>query len=124
MTTKPLHVAIVTGKQLRFFRSPNNDGRPDFPWHSTNDLQSVFGGPGLHARRGGRGMLARSRQTVESDARSQPSGNRVKRAAKGMGENKAAPTSARGMGGREGGRSLRAATGQDTTVRNRTLTRN
>jgi hypothetical protein len=55
MTTKPLHVAIVTGKQLRFFRSPNNDGRPDFPWHSTNDLQSVFGGPGLHARRGGGG---------------------------------------------------------------------
>jgi hypothetical protein len=43
MTTKPLHVAIVTGKQLRFFRSPNNDGRPDFPWHSTDDLQSVFG---------------------------------------------------------------------------------
>jgi hypothetical protein len=43
MTTKPLHVAIVTGKQLRFFRSPNNHGRPDFPWHSTDDLQSVFG---------------------------------------------------------------------------------
>jgi hypothetical protein len=43
MTTEPLHVAIVNGKQLRFFRSPNNDGRADFPWHSTDDLQSVFG---------------------------------------------------------------------------------
>jgi hypothetical protein len=43
MTTEPLHVAIVNDKQLRFFRSPNNDGRPDFPWHSTDDLQSVFG---------------------------------------------------------------------------------
>jgi hypothetical protein len=43
MITEPLHVAIVNGKQLRFFRSPNNDGRPDLPWHSTDDLQSVFG---------------------------------------------------------------------------------
>jgi hypothetical protein len=43
MATEPLHVAVVNGKQLRFFRSPNNDGRPDFPWHSTDDLQSVFG---------------------------------------------------------------------------------
>jgi hypothetical protein len=43
MITEPLHVAIVDDRQLRFFRSPNNDGRPDFPWHSTDDLQSVFG---------------------------------------------------------------------------------
>jgi hypothetical protein len=42
MTTETLHVAIVNGKRLRFFRSPDNDGHPDFPWHSTDDLQSVF----------------------------------------------------------------------------------
>jgi hypothetical protein len=43
MTTERLHVAIVNGIQLRFFRSPLNDWRPDFPWHSMDDLQSVFG---------------------------------------------------------------------------------
>ena len=43
MTTEPLHVAIVNSKKLRFFRSPNRDGRPDFPWHSTEDVQSVLG---------------------------------------------------------------------------------
>jgi hypothetical protein len=43
MITEPLHVAIVNDKQFRFFRSPNNDGRPDLPCHSTDDLQSVFG---------------------------------------------------------------------------------
>jgi hypothetical protein len=42
MTNEPLH-AVVDGKKLRFVRSPNNDGRPDFPGHSTDDLQSVFG---------------------------------------------------------------------------------
>jgi hypothetical protein len=43
MTTEPLHVATINDKHLRFFRSPNNDGRPEFPWHSTDDLHSVFG---------------------------------------------------------------------------------
>jgi hypothetical protein len=28
---EPLHVATVGGHPLRFFRSPLNDGRPDFP---------------------------------------------------------------------------------------------
>ena len=36
--TKPLHVATIRGHQLRFFRTPNNDGRPDFPWHCCDDL--------------------------------------------------------------------------------------
>jgi len=43
MITEPLHVAVVNDKQLRFFRSPLNDGRPEFPWHSTDDLHGVFG---------------------------------------------------------------------------------
>jgi hypothetical protein len=43
MTTERLHVTIVNGTQMRFFRSPMNDGRPDFAWHSTDDLQSAFG---------------------------------------------------------------------------------
>jgi hypothetical protein len=43
MITKPLHVATVVGGQLRFFRTPNEDGRPDLPWHSVDDLQQCLG---------------------------------------------------------------------------------
>jgi hypothetical protein len=39
----PLHVAEIDGHQLRFFRTPNNDGRPDLPWHCVDDLSKVFG---------------------------------------------------------------------------------
>lgn len=39
----PLHEARVCGKRLRFFRTPLNDGRPDLPWHSVDDLQSCLG---------------------------------------------------------------------------------
>ena len=42
MITKPLHVATVGKKQLRFFQTPN-DGRPDFPWHAVDDLQPCLG---------------------------------------------------------------------------------
>jgi hypothetical protein len=31
------------GRQLRFYRTPNNDGRPDLPWHSVDDLQHCLG---------------------------------------------------------------------------------
>jgi hypothetical protein len=43
MITKPLHVATVGKKQLRFFRTPNDDGRPDFAWHAVDDLQQCLG---------------------------------------------------------------------------------
>jgi hypothetical protein len=39
----PLHVATIRGQQLRLYRTPNTDGRPDFPWHSTDDLIRVCG---------------------------------------------------------------------------------
>jgi hypothetical protein len=39
----PLHLAVINGKPLRFFRTPNNDGRPDLPWHCTEDLMAVLG---------------------------------------------------------------------------------
>jgi hypothetical protein len=40
---KPIHVATINGHQLRLYRTPNNDGRPDLPWHSIDDLGRVFG---------------------------------------------------------------------------------
>jgi hypothetical protein len=43
MITNPLHVATVGRKQLRFFRTPNDDGRPDFPWLALDDLQQCLG---------------------------------------------------------------------------------
>jgi hypothetical protein len=42
---KPLHVATIRGQQLRFFRTPNNDGRPDMPWHCCDDLYRCMGLP-------------------------------------------------------------------------------
>lgn len=42
---KPLHVATIRGQQLRFFRSPNSDGRPDMPWHCCDDLYRCMGLP-------------------------------------------------------------------------------
>ena len=43
MIAKPLHVATVGKKQLRFFRTPHDDGWPDFPWHAVDDLQQCLG---------------------------------------------------------------------------------
>jgi hypothetical protein len=40
---EPLHIATVGGHRLRFFRTPLNDGRPDFPWHCVDDLQRCLG---------------------------------------------------------------------------------
>lgn len=39
----PIHVGTVNGQQLRLFKTPNDDGRPDFPWHSVDDLGQAFG---------------------------------------------------------------------------------
>jgi len=41
--TQPLHIAIIRGHQLRFYRTPNNDGRPDLPWHCCDDLYRCMG---------------------------------------------------------------------------------
>ena len=35
---EPIHTANVNGKPVRFFRSHLD--RPDFPWHSANDLSA------------------------------------------------------------------------------------
>jgi hypothetical protein len=43
MITKPLHVATVGKHQLRFFKTPNDDNRPDLPWHAVDDLQQCLG---------------------------------------------------------------------------------
>jgi hypothetical protein len=39
----PLHIATVGGQPLRFFKTPLNDGRADFPWHAVDDLQHCLG---------------------------------------------------------------------------------
>jgi hypothetical protein len=40
---EPLHIASIGGHSLRFFRSPLDDGRPDFPWHAIDDLHRALG---------------------------------------------------------------------------------
>jgi hypothetical protein len=40
---QPLHTATIRGHQLRFFHTPNNDGRPDLPWHCSDDLYRCMG---------------------------------------------------------------------------------
>ena len=40
---EPLHLATIGGHPLRFFKTPLNDGRPDFPWHCVDDLQRCLG---------------------------------------------------------------------------------
>lgn len=37
----PIHTGIIAGKPVRFFRTPLNDGRPDFPWHAVDDLMAA-----------------------------------------------------------------------------------
>jgi hypothetical protein len=39
---EPLHIATVGGPPLRFFRSPLNDGRPDLPWPTVDDLHECL----------------------------------------------------------------------------------
>ena len=41
--SEPLHTASIAGQPLRFFKTPWNDGRPDLPWHSVDDLQRILG---------------------------------------------------------------------------------
>ena len=43
MIVKPIHVGTVNGHRVRFFRSPLDDGRPDLPWHATEDLMTAAG---------------------------------------------------------------------------------
>ena len=40
---EPIHIATIGGQTLRFFRTPNDDGRPDFPWHCVDDLHRCLG---------------------------------------------------------------------------------
>jgi hypothetical protein len=55
MITKPLHVATVGKHQLRFFKTPNDDNRPDFPWHAVDDLQQCL--PPATGQRAERGEI-------------------------------------------------------------------
>lgn len=43
MTTNPIHVDSINSNNVRFFKTPLNDGRPDFPWHSVDDLTKAVG---------------------------------------------------------------------------------
>ncbi len=45
MTMKPIHTATINGQLVRFFKTPINDGKPDFPWNSTDDLMKSCGLP-------------------------------------------------------------------------------
>jgi hypothetical protein len=38
-----LCAATIRGHELRFYRTPNKDGRPDLPWHSVDDLCRALG---------------------------------------------------------------------------------
>jgi hypothetical protein len=40
---QPIHTATIGGHPLRFFRTPNDDGKPDMPWHSIDDLHRCLG---------------------------------------------------------------------------------
>ncbi len=42
-TCVPLHTDQINSHPVRFFRSPINDGRPDFPWTCLGDLIAAFG---------------------------------------------------------------------------------
>lgn len=39
----PVIVGVVNGKPVRMFKTPLNDGRPDLPWHATDDLAAALG---------------------------------------------------------------------------------
>ena len=41
MIVKPIHTGTINGHPVRFFKTPMNDGRPDFAWHSTDDLMKA-----------------------------------------------------------------------------------
>lgn len=45
MTVSPIHTGTINGKPVRFFKTPMNDGRPDFPWHATEDLMLALNVP-------------------------------------------------------------------------------
>lgn len=38
---KPIYTGKINGKPVRFFSTPLADGRPDFPWHSSDDLMAA-----------------------------------------------------------------------------------
>lgn len=40
---QPIHTATIGEHQLRFFRRPINDGKPDLPWHAVEDLHRCLG---------------------------------------------------------------------------------
>ena len=42
MTMKPIHIGAINGHAVRFFKTPLNDGKPDFPWLSFDDLLNAF----------------------------------------------------------------------------------
>jgi hypothetical protein len=44
-TVAPLHTGTVNGSPVRFFLSPLQDGLPDFPWSSLDDLICAVGLP-------------------------------------------------------------------------------
>jgi hypothetical protein len=46
----PLHVGSIRGKPVRFFETPNEDGQPDLPWHSVEDLMASLELPRAHRR--------------------------------------------------------------------------
>lgn len=41
--TSPLHVGVVNGRDVRFFKGPSNG--PEMPWHSVEDLYQALGLP-------------------------------------------------------------------------------
>ena len=38
----PVHTGTVNGLPIRFFETPLDDGRPDYPWHSVDDLMTAL----------------------------------------------------------------------------------
>lgn len=41
MVSTPIYTGTINGAPVRFFKTPLNDGKPDFAWHSTEDLMKA-----------------------------------------------------------------------------------
>jgi hypothetical protein len=39
----PIYTGQVNGHPVRFFKTPFNDGRPDFVWHAVDDVDMILG---------------------------------------------------------------------------------
>ncbi|KXJ55844.1 MAG: hypothetical protein AXW12_09535 [Thalassospira sp. Nap_22] len=61
---EPIFIGTVNGKPVRFFKTPLTDGKPDFPWHSVDDLQKAAGFDRQTRRHFLRSMQQKDRKSI------------------------------------------------------------